>query len=232
MRSWLSAVRALAALSSLSPTALGLSSLGSAKPYFPRQIRSLTRVSLAQAAAADVDTGAPVGKIPRFDDLLRWYTAHLPDEAKTGSRVVHGDYKLDNLVFHPTENRVIGILDWELCTLGSPVRPLPLLPFSPFHSLTPPTCAQLADLANLTQPWSIDPARIPNFSEYAQFSLMRGFKNKPGSDVPIAYAELEREYCRLTGWPGPLKEMAFANSWMLFRVSLPFRSPWRRGSVC
>ena len=53
---------------------------------------------------------------------MEWYTKNLPDETKTGSRVVHGDYKLDNMIFHPTENRVIGILDWELCTLGSPVR--------------------------------------------------------------------------------------------------------------
>jgi hypothetical protein len=53
---------------------------------------------------------------------MDWYTNNLPNEKKTGSRIVHGDYKLDNVVFHPTENRVIGILDWELCTLGSPVR--------------------------------------------------------------------------------------------------------------
>ena len=53
--------------------------------------------------------------------MMKWYGTHLPDEKKTGLRIVHGDYKLDNVIFHPTENRVIGILDWELSTLGSPV---------------------------------------------------------------------------------------------------------------
>ena len=91
-------------------------------PYFPRQIKSLSAVSAAQAQAVDVESGKQTGDIPRFAEMLAWYRANLPDERKTGLRIVHGDYKLDNLVFHPTENRVIGILDWELCTLGSPVR--------------------------------------------------------------------------------------------------------------
>ncbi|KDQ52817.1 hypothetical protein JAAARDRAFT_197893 [Jaapia argillacea MUCL 33604] len=191
---WLSAVRALAALASLSPVALGLSKFGPPTAYFPRQIKSLSRVSLAQSQAVDVDTGKPTGKIPMFDEMVEWYRKHLPDENKTGLRVVHGDYKLDNMIFHPSENRVIGILDWELCTLGSP----------------------LADLANLTQPWSIDPINVP---EELRVGLLKGFKNV-ADDVPIPLEDLEREYCLRTNQPYPIVEMPFARSWMLFRLSI------------
>ena len=145
--------------------------------------------------------------------MITWYTRNLPDENKFGLRIVHGDYKLDNLVFHPTENLVIGILDWEMCTLGSPVGC-----HLGFLFLRSNSAYQLADLGNLTQPWSIDMKDIPagvNFS-------IRGFRNA-NVDVPIPLEDLEREYCHLTKQAYPIPEMIFVRSWMFFRVKAKMR---------
>jgi len=109
--SWLSAVRTLGAHSSLDPKDVGLENFGPHKPYFPRQIKSLSKVTLAQAAVKDVDSGEPVGEIPGWRELIAWYEQSLPDERTTGVRILHRDYKLDNLIFHPTENRVIDAIE-------------------------------------------------------------------------------------------------------------------------
>jgi aminoglycoside phosphotransferase (APT) family kinase protein len=200
-------VRALAALGSITPSTIGLSSFGPSTDYFPRQIKSLSHVSKAQAAAVDIESGKPTGNIPFFHEMIAWYQENLPDETKFGLRIVHGDYKLDNLIFHPTENRVIGILDWELCTLGCPVIIFPDDPVVSTHFF------QLADLGNLTQPWAIDMRDLPKNSSFT----MQGYKGT-SEHGPIALEDLEQEYCRLTSQSYPIREMVFVRSWMLFRV--------------
>lgn len=72
---------------------------------------------------------------------------------------------------------------------------------------------QLADLGNLTQPWSIDMKDFPKNSSF----IMHGYKGT-SEHVPIALEDLEQEYCRLTNQSYPIHEMVFVRSWMLFRV--------------
>lgn len=63
-----------------------------------------------QAQAVDVETGEAVGNIPHFDDMVIFF-ADLPSQPKDRCTIVHGDYKIDNLVYHKTEPKVIGILE-------------------------------------------------------------------------------------------------------------------------
>ena len=55
----------------------------------------------------------------RIDNLIAWLPKNIPPE--TGTTVVHGDFRLDNTIYHPTEPRILAVLDWELSTLGDPL---------------------------------------------------------------------------------------------------------------
>lgn len=125
---WLSAVSTLGKLHSVDYRAIGLEGYGRDSGFYTRQMKSLRNVTDAQAAVKNKDTGDLVGAIPRLDELYRWFEKNQVQDKAT---IVHGDYKIDNLVFHPTEPRVIGILDWELSTIGHPLSDLAnlLLPF-------------------------------------------------------------------------------------------------------
>src|SRR5580692_49874 len=101
--------RVIAALHSVDYRALGLEDFGRPGNYMGRQIARWSRQYRASETARQ----------PAMDALIDWLPAHLPPEGKPA--IVHGDYRMDNLVFHKTEPRVIGVLDWELSTIGDPL---------------------------------------------------------------------------------------------------------------
>jgi aminoglycoside phosphotransferase (APT) family kinase protein len=87
-----------------------LADFGKPTHYVQRQFARWTRQYLDDELA---------GRVPVMDRLIEWLQVNLPTE--DGSSIVHGDYRCDNLVFHPTEPTVIAILDWELATIGHPI---------------------------------------------------------------------------------------------------------------
>ena len=105
--------RVIAALHKVDVNAAGLADYGKPGNYFERQIGRWSKQYLASITEP----------IEAMDRLMEWLPAHMPASARdeTQVSVVHGDYRLDNLVFHPTEPRILAVLDWELSTLGHPL---------------------------------------------------------------------------------------------------------------
>lgn len=99
----------LAKLHMIDPVKIGLGEFGKPGNYFARQITRWTK----QYRASETET------IETMDKLIDWLPNNIPpgDDAA----IVHGDYRIDNMVLHPTEGRVLAVLDWELCTLGHPL---------------------------------------------------------------------------------------------------------------
>lgn len=98
----------LARLHQVDYEAIGLGDYGRPGNYFARQIHRWSK-QYAQSEA---------GRIPAMERLIDWLPDHIPDEDSTS--ITHGDYGLNNQIVHPTEPRVIAILDWELSTIGHP----------------------------------------------------------------------------------------------------------------
>lgn len=104
--------RVLAALHSVNIEQKGLSDYGKPGNYFERQLGRWTKQYIA-AQTRDIE---PMNR------LLEWLPKNIPADDTTA--IVHGDYQLYNLMFHPTEPRVVALLDWELSTLGHPMADL------------------------------------------------------------------------------------------------------------
>src|ERR1043166_2613070 len=89
--------------------ALGLEDYGKPGNYVARQVSRWTK----QYKASETE------RIDEMEKLIEWLPQHLPTDARDS--IVHGDYRLDNMILHPSEPKVIAVLDWELCTIGDPM---------------------------------------------------------------------------------------------------------------
>lgn len=98
----------LAALHSVDPDAAGLGDFGRRGNYFARQLATWSR---------QYHEAEDAGRNDDMDKVIAWLESRMPDE-QDDFGVVHGDFRIDNMIFHPTEPRVIAVLDWELSTLG------------------------------------------------------------------------------------------------------------------
>jgi aminoglycoside phosphotransferase (APT) family kinase protein len=159
--------RVLAHLHTVDWQALGLADFGRPGNYFARQIHRWT----SQYRASETE------RIEAMEHLMAWLPAHIPPGDET--TLVHGDYRLGNLIIHPTEPDVVAVLDWELSTLGHPLADLAYncLPFR----LRPDQFEGFAGEAR--------PEGIPAEDEYvAAYCRRTGRASIPQWDWYIAFA--------------------------------------------
>ena len=107
--------RVIAALHTVDYAAVGLGDYGKPGRYIERQVARWTQ----QYRASETET------IDAVERLIEWLPKHIPADEETG--IVHGDFRLDNAIFHPVEPRIVAVLDWELSTLGHPLVDLAYL---------------------------------------------------------------------------------------------------------
>ena len=157
----------IAHLHTIDYEAVGLGDFGKPGNYFARQINRWGK----QYKASETE------RIDEMERLMEWLPANIPPGDET--TVVHGDYRLDNMVMHASEPRVLAVLDWELCTLGHPMADFSYhvaqwrMPSSLFNGLDG------ADLASLG---------IPSEEEYIEAYCRRTGRDEIGDmDYYMAY---------------------------------------------
>ncbi len=157
---YLDVVRVLAALHSVNYADLGLDDFGKPGNYFSRQIGRWSK----QYVAAKTD------EIESMERLMEYLPENVPDDDT--SCIVHGDYRMGNMLFHPTEPRVVAMLDWELSTLGHPLGDLGYS-CMPYHS----GVAGPISLEGLAGPQSGIPSEAEFIAEYCRFTGRESIPN-------------------------------------------------------
>ncbi|EXJ75354.1 aminoglycoside phosphotransferase [Cladophialophora psammophila CBS 110553] len=188
---WRSAVETLARIHRVDYKGLGLGSLEKPDKFYVRQIRTFKSLSIQQAQATDKETGAPVAKVPHFNEMTEAFEVaqYQPEDRKT---LIHGDYMMHNLLFHKTEPYVIGVLDWEMTTVGHP----------------------LADLVNVTAPFVSATAstHVGANKDSAAF--------KPGATQGLPTREQCVEwYAQVARWD-PSEDLAWGDAFSAFRTAV------------
>jgi aminoglycoside phosphotransferase (APT) family kinase protein len=158
--------RVMAALHSIDPAAVGLADFGRPGNYVSLQIDRWTRQYRASADTA----------IEPMERLIEWLPPHIPPEQPT--RIIHGDFRVDNVIFDAGATRILAVLDWELATLGDP-----LADFA--YTCVPWRTPQ--DLAGLG-PAGLATPGIPAEAEFvAQYCRLTGRADFPHLDFYIAF---------------------------------------------
>lgn len=159
----------IARLHRIDHAAIGLGDYGRPGGYFQRQIARWSQQYLGDEADA--------GRDPHMDRLIEWLPASIPPGDETS--LVHGDFRCDNMIFHPTEARVLAVIDWELSTLGHPLADFAY--HAMMYRMPPDIVAGLAgaDLAALN---------IPTEEAYvAAYCRRTGRERIPGYDFYVAF---------------------------------------------
>src|SRR5436190_23183853 len=161
----------LARLHSYDPAAIGLADYGRGENYVARQVDRWSK----QYRASET------GKIDEMERIMEWLPAHLPPAGPV--RLVHGDYRLDNMILHPNEPRVLAVLDWELSTLGDPLADFTYHCMQ-WHMPHSDSGAGTGSLVGL----DLKALGIPSLSEYVEAYMARtGLDPRPYLAVYLAY---------------------------------------------
>jgi len=162
--------RVLAALHDVDVETAGLSNYGRPGNYFERQISRWTK----QYKASETDV------ISAMDKLIAWVSKNIPEDDGQVS-LIHGDYRMDNIIFHPTESNALALLDWELSTLGHPYADLAYQ----CMQLRVGRDAAIAGLGELDR----KAHGIPSEAEYvAQYCERRGIDTIPNWSFYVAFS--------------------------------------------
>ncbi|KAG2647504.1 hypothetical protein PVAP13_2KG590200 [Panicum virgatum] len=196
---YFSTAKTLAAIHRVDVNAIGLQKYGRRDNYCKRQVERWEKQYLASTGE-----GKPA-RYQRMLDLARWLKENVPEEdssAGAGTGLVHGDFRADNLVFHPTEDRVIGVIDWELSTLGN----------------------QMCDVAYSCLPYIIDatPTERTNYG---------GFQHTGIPDGIPQLEEYLSVYCSFSERPWPAANWKFYIAFSLFRGASIYAGVYHRWTM-